>query len=89
MDESKKTIEPLPESFKSIAEAGEFWDTHSLDDYWDNLHEVEIEVRLPRRRWIPLAAHLATQAAEQAHQEGISIETLINLWVAERLASTS
>lgn len=24
----------------------EFWDTHSLADYWDQLEEVEVEVKL-------------------------------------------
>lgn len=28
-------------------EIGEFWDTHSLADYWDQTHEVEFEVRAP------------------------------------------
>jgi len=35
----------LPEQFESVEEAADFWDTHSLADYWDQVHEVEIEVR--------------------------------------------
>jgi hypothetical protein len=36
---------------RSLKEIGEFWDTHSLVDYWDQTHEVEFEVRSqPRRR---------------------------------------
>ena len=27
-------------------EIGEFWDTHSLADYWDETHEVEFRVNL-------------------------------------------
>ena len=30
-------------------EIGEFWDTHSLADYWDETHEVEFEVNLKSR----------------------------------------
>jgi hypothetical protein len=37
----------LPEQFESVEEAADFWDTHSLADYWDQVHEVEIEVRAP------------------------------------------
>jgi len=33
----------------SLEEIAEFWDTHSLDDYWDQTHEVEFEVRAKRR----------------------------------------
>ena len=34
---------------RSLEEIAEFWDTHSLDDYWDQTHEVEFEVRA--KRW--------------------------------------
>jgi hypothetical protein len=88
MSENKpKTLEPIPDEFSSIEEAAEFWDTHSLADYWDQTREVEIEVQAPRRQWIPLAAGLADKTAEKARQEGVSVETLVNLWVAERLKS--
>jgi hypothetical protein len=29
----------------SVEEIAEFWDSHSLDDYWDQTREVEFEVR--------------------------------------------
>ena len=80
-----KVKDPLPENFTSIEEAAEFWDTHSLADYWDQTHEVEIEVCAPRRQWVALAGELTQQVAERARREGISVETLVNLWVSERL----
>ena len=83
MDEKNKDI--LPENFDSVEEAAEFWESHSLADYWDDTHEVEIEINAPQRQWIPLASELAQKAAEQARREGVSVETLINIWVAEKL----
>jgi hypothetical protein len=83
MDEKSK--DSIPENFGSIEEAAEFWEAHSLADYWDETQEVEVEVRAPRRQWIPLASDLAQKASEQARREGVSIETLVNLWVAEKL----
>jgi hypothetical protein len=50
MDESKKR-EPVPEQFDSVEAAADFWDAHSLSEYWDQTREVEIEVRAQRRRW--------------------------------------
>ncbi len=35
-------------------EMTEFWDSHTLADYWDETHEVEFEVRAKRRRRITL-----------------------------------
>jgi hypothetical protein len=68
-------------------EIGEFWDTHSLADYWDQTYEVEFEVRIPRRHHISIEADLFDRIADEAHHRGVSSETLINLWIAERLQS--
>ena len=85
MNDKNTKKDPIPENFASIEDAAAFWDERSLADYWDQTHEVEVEVRAPRRQWIPLASNLAQRAIERAQKEGISVETLINLWVAERL----
>lgn len=70
------------DSYEAI---GEFWDTHSSADYWDQGYEVEFEVRIPRRRRINIEADLFALIAEEARRRGISPETLVNLWMAERL----
>ena len=31
----------IPEQFNSAEEAGEFWDTHSAADYWDEMDEIQ------------------------------------------------
>lgn len=85
----EQPIDSVPENFDSVEGAADFWDTHSLADYWDQTREVEVEVHAPRREWIPLAANLAAQAAELARQEGLSIEKLVNLWIAEGLYTNS
>ncbi|MCB8942780.1 MAG: hypothetical protein H6658_03275 [Ardenticatenaceae bacterium] len=84
MDENKAK-DLLPEEFASIEEAAEFWDSHSLADYWDETKEVQIEVRAVRKKRVALASELAKQVADVARREGVSVETLVNLWVSERL----
>lgn len=74
---------------RSIEEIAAFWDTHDLTDFEDQTHEVEIEVRLPRRRKVSLAPELADRLADRARRDGVSIETLVNLWVGERLLARS
>jgi hypothetical protein len=44
MARSKKERDPIPEHFKSIEEAAEFWDSHDLGDYWDLTREADFEV---------------------------------------------
>ena len=36
----------MPPPDATPEEIGEFWDTHSLADYWDETQEVEIQVNL-------------------------------------------
>ena len=69
----------------TVEEIGEFWDSHSLDDYWDQTKEVEFEVRAKHRRRITLDPEIYAQVEVQARTRGITPETLINLWVVERL----
>ena len=70
---------------RTLEEIGKFWDTHSLDDYWDRTHEVEFEVRVQRRRRVTLDSDIYTRIASRAQSRGILPEMLINLWLAERL----
>ena len=82
----KKTKErdPLPESFASIEEAADFWDTHSLADYWDQTSEVK-DVKIDLAWWhFRVDAKLARKIHRQAKQRGISSETLVNLWLQEK-----
>ena len=46
MAEENKTKDPMPPPDATPEEIGEFWDTHSLADYWDETHEVEFKVSL-------------------------------------------
>ena len=70
---------------KTLEDISEFWDTHSLADYWDKTHEVEFTVRAKRRRHVTLDPEVYTQIEAQARTRGILPETLINLWLVERL----
>lgn len=70
---------------RTLEEIGEFWDTHSLADHWDRTHEVEFEIRAQRRRRITLDPEVYTEVETEARERGLSPETLVNLWLAERL----
>lgn len=88
MDESK-VKDPIPEEFESIEAAAQFWDTHSLADYLDQTHEVEIEVAARRRRRVVIDPTVWEQVVVRARARGVLPETLINLWLAERAQSVT
>jgi hypothetical protein len=71
---------------QSYKEIGEFWDSHDLADYWDRTEPVEFEVDIISQvRYYPLDKVLAEKISEIAHNRGISSETLLNLWIQEKL----
>jgi hypothetical protein len=81
---ANKDGEPIPERFESIETAAEFWDTHSLADYWEQTREEEFQVRAQRRRRVTLDPDVWAQVVHQARIRGVSPETLVNLWLMER-----
>ena len=50
MADKNKKRDPMPPPDATPEEIGEFWDTHSLTDYWDETHEVEFQVNLKSRQ---------------------------------------
>jgi len=65
---------------------GEFWDTHDLTDYWDQTEPVEFTVNIQSEiTYYPLESSLSDRIQAIAKQRGVSAETLLNLWVQEKL----
>jgi len=84
MSTGKKSISKA----KSYQEAGEYWDTHDLSEVWDRMKPVEMEVDLESERFLfSVESHLARQLEEIARARGVSSETLVNLWLHEKVAS--
>ncbi len=82
MNRSKSSI-PKARSYKEI---GEFWDTHDLADYWEQTQPVEFEVDIQSEvTYYPLDITLAAEVCSVAKRRGVSPETLLNLWVQEKL----
>jgi hypothetical protein len=85
MSENNDTQATKISKARTPEEIGDFWDTHSLDDHWDQTHEVEFEVRAIRRRRVTVDPDIYARLETQAQARGLSPETLVNLWLAERL----
>ena len=85
---NKKKRDPIPESFNSVAEAAEFWDTHSLADYWDQTKEVKGRIDVGRKVYVTaLEPNLFKKLGECSKRQGVSAETLVNLWLTERVTA--
>ena len=89
MSENKDDKFPEISKGRTLDEIADFWDTHSLADYWEETEEVDFTVRAKRRRRVVMDPDVYQQVELEARQRGILPETLINLWVAERLAEAA
>jgi hypothetical protein len=71
---------------KSYQELSEYWDTHSLADHWEQTSAVEFDVDLKSSTlYFPVDRFLAERLREVASAHGVSAETLVNLWLQERV----
>lgn len=82
MKRNSKSSISKADSYQAI---GEFWDTHDSMDYMIHTLPVQFEVDPQCRRYFPLEVGLTKKLGVIAQQRGIAVETLLNLWVQERL----
>jgi hypothetical protein len=82
MRESKTPISGA----SSYAEIGAYWDDHDLSEHWDETRPAEFEVDLRSSSiYFALQRKLAERLRAAADAQGVSPETLLNLWVQERV----
>ena len=85
-----KPKEPIPE-FASREDEAEFWDTHDLTEFEDEL-EVVNDVRFVVMRGEPkkpltvgLPEDTLRTLTEQAHEQGVGASTLVRMWILEHM----
>ena len=79
MDTSK-----LSSIYKAITDEkiGEFWDGHDFTDFDTDAPDIEFEVAYS----VPLEVGLFSEIEKQAQQRGVKVETLVNLWLRQKLS---
>jgi predicted DNA binding CopG/RHH family protein len=74
--------------FKSDQEAAQFWDTHSLTEFEDDLELVREKVFVKREKQvmtIRVDKKLVNAMKAIAREKGINYSTLARMWLIERL----
>jgi predicted DNA binding CopG/RHH family protein len=88
VSKKKNKRDPLPEVFGSLEEAGAFWDTHDSTDYEQYMKEVQFDVELKKRSHeVRISDPVLRQVRRIARQQGVATETLVNVWLLEKVAS--
>jgi len=80
---SKK--KPIPDDM-TIDQASDFWDTHSVADYPS--HVIQLKYILGEHTtFIAIENDLLVLLEKQARECEVSVETLVNSWIQERLTA--
>ena len=67
----------------TLEQMGEFWDTHDFTDF-DNLETPDVECQMACA--IPIEVDLLSALEQHARLHGVHVETLVNLWLQQKLA---
>ena len=78
MDGNKKTSISKADTDEGI---GEFWDSHDFTDFDDDSPDVALEVSFA----VPLEVELFGAIEREAIKRGVAVETLVNLWLQQKL----
>jgi hypothetical protein len=82
---SEERVSSISKS-RTLEEMAEFWDTHSVADYWDQTYEVEMTFDpAARRAVISIEPELMEDLRKTARDRHVSTQTLVNVWLRQRL----
>ena len=71
---------------KSYKEIGELWDNHDLAEFWSQTKKTSFQVDIESEvTYCSLDKRLAEKVQAIAQKQGVSADTLINLWVQEKI----
>jgi hypothetical protein len=79
MDANKRSSISNASTFE---EMGVFWDTHDFTEYDTDAPDVPFTVA----RAVQIEAELLSALERQAQLRGVSLETLVNLWLQQKLS---
>jgi hypothetical protein len=65
----------------TIEAIGDFWDTHDFTDFDGDGPDVEFRVSSK----VAIDAELLSSVEQVARRHGVRVETLVNLWLSEKV----
>lgn len=75
MEKTDKKQNSMPPPNATPEEIGEFWDTHSLVDYWDETNEVDFQVNLkPKHDQVPVERKVSDPISTSSTEPDVSAQ---------------
>jgi hypothetical protein len=70
---------------RTYQDIGAFWDEHDATEFGEQIN-VDFEVNISsQRRYYPVDRDLSFKIRRIAEQHGVSEETLLNIWIQEKI----
>ncbi|MBT9140433.1 MAG: hypothetical protein DDT30_01010 [Dehalococcoidia bacterium] len=66
----------------TLEKIGEFWDTHDFAEFDTEAPDVEFQISCA----VPVELDLLSSVEKQARLRGVKVETLVNLWLQQKIA---
>jgi hypothetical protein len=82
MDENK--LSSISKS-NTLEGMGGFWDTHDFTQFDTDAPDVEFDIQSA----VPVEPELLSAVEKQARLRGVAVETLINLWLQQKLSEAA
>ena len=75
-------------SFASLDALVEFFDTHDMGEYEEDMPEAHFDVNLQRRtHLVAIDEEINSKLTEIAEQEQMPAEALVNAWLREKISN--
>jgi len=82
----KKNKNKAVPHFNSIDELANFFDTHDMGEFYEQMPEADFEVDIKRRKYLfALDAEVARKLTEIAESRKMTSEALANAWLIEKI----
>ena len=82
----KKNENKSMPQFNSLDELVDFFDTHDIGEFCDQMPEADFEVDIKKRKYLfALDAEVAKKLTEIAKLKQITSEALANIWLVEKI----
>jgi len=82
MNKNKSSISKA----QSYEEIGEYWDTHDLAEHWEETKPAKFEIDIQSETtYYAVEKELSEKVKAFARRRGVSPDTLLNLWLQEKL----
>ena len=87
MARSKSQTLPVP---KNIDDLAEFFETHDMGEYWQEMPEAEFDIDIKKRtHLVAIDEEIAAKITTIAKSKKTSSESLINAWLREKIRRAS